>query len=196
MFTRLILAGTTLVLGLASCGGTPTVKAATPAEKSEITSTIDEVTAKIKSLNLSLKSQNLAAQATTGSVKVDCDTGSLTLSFKKDANGVDTLNLKSARCIKGDVTFSDMDVDVRFNLDYEPGTLTFSLFYDGALTYKNAKKTLNIKYTKLQFDAKATSETVDGVTKNVQTSTINGTISINDSFVTYENEVTVISKTL
>jgi hypothetical protein len=198
MFTRLILAGTTLVLGLASCGGTPTVKAATPAEKSAITSNLQDITAKIQSLNLSVKAKNVTAQAVDGSVTVTCDTGSLTLSYAGNTSspGTGTMSLKGASCGKGDVTLSDVNLNLKYNGDFliEAGNVSFGFVYDGTMSYKDASQNLRVKYTNLRYDVNISSSTVGETTKYTSTVTLNGTVSVNDSFVTYENEV--LKKTL
>jgi hypothetical protein len=194
MNKRFLLAGSSLIFVLAACGGTPQVKAATPAEKKAITANVANVTTKLQGLNLTSKASTLAAQAVNGSVTVDCDTGSLTLSFSSDTNTAATassgsMNLKSASCTEGDVTLSNVDLTLKYNGSFSSTNASFKFVYDGAITYKDAKETINLKFTNMIYDSKFSSETVAGKTKYTFTTTLNGTVSANDSFVTYENEV-------
>ena len=181
-----------MIFTLAACGTTPTVKAATPAEKKAITANVANITAKLQGLNLTSKASGLSAQAVNGSVTVDCDTGSLTLSYSSDtANSTSSgaMNLKSASCTKADVTLSNLDLTLKYDGVFTTTNASFKFVYDGALTYKDAKETVNVKFTNMTYDSKFSSETVNGKTKYTFTTTLNGTVSANDSFVTYENEV-------
>ena len=192
MKKRMLMAGATMMFALAACGTSPTVKAATPAEKKAITANVANITAKLQGLNLTSKAGTLSAQATNGSIKVDCDTGSLTLSFSTDtANSTSSgsMNLKSASCTKGDVTFSDLDLTLKYDGVFTSTNASFKFVYDGAMIYKDAKQTVNVKFTNMTYDSKFSSETVAGKTKYTFTTTLKGTVSANDSFVTYENEV-------
>ena len=196
------MAGMALFVGLASCGSTPgvqpTVQAATPEQKMATTASISKITSKLQSLNVMAKS-SLAAQATTGStsgsVTVPCDQGSVAYTFSSDsstgtgtAGGTGSVSLKSASCKKGDVTISDMDLNLKFEGSLTRTDAAFKFVYDGGLTYKDATETVKIKFTNLSYDVKVTSSTVGGSTKLTVTSTINGTVTANDSFVTYNNE--------
>jgi hypothetical protein len=192
MKTRMLMAGTVMVFALAACGTTPTVKAATPDEKKAITANVQNITAKLQGLNLTSKASTLSAQAVNGSVTVNCDIGSLTLSFSSDtANTTSSgsMNLKSASCSKGDVMFSNADLTLKYDGSFSSTNASFKFVYDGAMTYKDAKQTVNVKFTNMTYDSKFSSETVAGKTKYTFTTTLNGTVSANDSFVTYENEV-------
>ena len=181
-----------MIFTLAACGTTPTVKAATPAEKKAITANVANITAKLQGLNLTSKASGLSAQAVNGSVTVDCDTGSLTLSYSNataNTTSSGSINLKSASCTKGDVTFSDVDLTLKYDGSFTTTNASFMFVYDGGITYKDAKQTANVKFTNMSYDSKFSSETVAGKTKYTFTTTLNGTVSANDSFVTYENEV-------
>jgi hypothetical protein len=192
MKKRMLMAGSSLIFVLAACGGTPQVKTATPAEKKAITTNVANVTSKLQSLNLTSKAGTLSAQATSGSITVDCDTGSLTLSFSSDtANSASSgsMNLKSANCTEGDVTLSDVDLTLKYDGTFTTTNASFKFVYDGAITYKDAKETIKLKFTNMSYDSKFSSSTVAGKTTYTFTTTLNGTVSANDSFVTYENEV-------
>jgi hypothetical protein len=192
MNKRILLAGSSLIFALAACGTTPTVKVATPAEKKAITANVANITAKLQGLNLTSKAGTLSAQAVNGSITVDCDTGSLTLSYSGDtANTTSSgsMNLKSVSCSKGDVTFSDVDLTLKYDGVFSTTKASFKFVYDGAMTYKDAKQTVNVKFTNMTYDSKFSSEIVAGKTKYTFTTTLNGTVNANDSFVTYENEV-------
>jgi hypothetical protein len=192
MKKRMLMIGSSLIFVLTACGGTPQVKAATPEEKKAITANVANITAKLQSLNLTSKASTLSAQATNGSITVDCDTGNLTLSFSTDtANSTSSgsMNLKGASCTKGDVTFSDVDLTLKYDGVFTTTNASFKFVYDGAMTYKDAKQTVNVKFTNMTYDSKFSSEIVAGKTKYTFTTTLNGTVSANDSFVTYENEV-------
>jgi hypothetical protein len=192
MKKRFLLAGSSLIFVLVACGTTPSLKAATPAEKKSITANVANITAKLQGLNLTSKTGTLSAQAVNGSVTVNCDTGSLTLSFNNNtANTTSsgTMNLKSASCTKGDVTFSNVDLTLKYDGSFTTTNASFKFFYDGAITYKDAKQTVNVNFTNMTYDSKFSSETVAGKTKYTFTTTLNGMVSANDSFVNYENEV-------
>jgi hypothetical protein len=194
MKKRMLMAGSSLIFMLAACGGTPQVKAATPAEKKAITANVANVTTKLQGLNLTSRASTLAAQAVNGSITVDCDTGSLTLSFSSDTNTANTastgsMNLKSTSCTEGGVTLSNMDLTLKYDGSLTTTNASFKFVYDGAITYKDAKETINLKFTNMIYDSKFSSETVVGKTTYTFTTTLNGTVSANDSFVTYENEV-------
>jgi hypothetical protein len=192
MNKRFLLAGSSLIFVLAACGTTPSLKAATPVEKKAITANVANITAKLQGLNLTSKVGTLSAQATNGSITVNCDTGSLTLSFSNDtANTTSSgsMNLKGVSCTKGDVTFSNVDLTLKYDGSFTTTNASFKFVYDGAITYKDAKQTVNVNFTNMTYDSKFSSETVAGKTKYTFTTTLNGTVSANDSFVNYENEV-------
>jgi hypothetical protein len=194
MKKRFLLAGSSLIFVLAACGGTPQVKAATLAEKKAITTNVANVTAKLQALNLPSKASTLAAQAANGSVTVNCDIGSLTLSFSSDTNSAATassgsMNLKSTSCTEDDVTLSNVDLTLKYDGAFTTTNASFKFVYDGAITFKDPKETINLKFTNMTYDSKFSSETVAGKTTYTFTSTLNGTVSANDSFVTYQNEV-------
>ena len=182
MNKRFLLAGSSLIFVLAACGGTPQVKAATAAEKKAITANVATVTTKLQGLNLTSKASILAAQAVNGSVTVDCDTGSLTLSFSSDTNTAATassgsINLKSASCTEGDVTLSNVDLTLKYDGSFTATNASFKFVYDGAITYKDAKETINLKFTNMIYDSKFSSETVAGKTTYTFTTTLNGTVT-------------------
>jgi hypothetical protein len=89
----------------------------------------------------------------------------------------------------GDVTLSNVDLTLKYDGSFTTANASFKFVYDGAITYKDAKETINLKFTNMVYDSKFSSESVAGKTTYTFTTTLNGTVSANDSFVTYENEV-------
>jgi hypothetical protein len=89
----------------------------------------------------------------------------------------------------GDVTLSNVDLTLKYDGFFTTANASFKFVYDGAITYKDAKETINLKFTNMTYDSKFLSETMTGKTTYTFTTTLNGTVSANDSFVTYENEV-------
>jgi hypothetical protein len=198
MKKRNLMAGMALIVGLASCGSTPSVQAATPEQKLAATASITKITNKLQSFGLTAKSA-LAAQAATGSVSgsvtVPCDQGSITYTFSSDSStGAGStgssggMALKSASCTKGDVTISDMDLNLKFEGALTQSNAAFKFVYDGGLTFKDSTETTKIKFANLSYDVKVSSTTSGTSTTLTITSTINGTVTANDSFVTYSNE--------
>jgi hypothetical protein len=198
MKKRTLMAGMALIVGLASCGSTPGVQAATPEQKKATTASISKITTKLQGFGLTAKSA-MAAQAssgsTTGSFTVPCDQGSITYTFNSDSStgagtsgGTGSMTLKSTSCKQADVTISDMDLNLKFEGSLTQTNASFKFVYDGGLTYKDASETTRIKFTNLSYDVKVSSSTSGGSTTLTFTTTINGTVTANDSFVTYTNE--------
>jgi hypothetical protein len=191
-----MLAGGALVLSLASCGTTPAVKAATPQEKAAATASIAKLSTQLQSLNLAGKaSSKLAATAVNGSLEFDCPQGGkATLTYGTDSSSTagtytGTMKLESASCASNDITMSDVSLTLKYDGEFGKTNITVKTTFDGALTIKDSKQTAKFTFTNLTYDSKLTAEPAGTKTKYTATTTINGTVNVNDSFVTYTNEV-------
>jgi hypothetical protein len=192
MKKRMLLTSVALILGLASCGRTPTVNATAPAtqqQKQAVTARVDKVTSKLRSLNFVKPASSLSTTAqATGSFTYDCDQGSITYSFNtKGDTGTNSssLNLKSTTCTLGDTTFSTMDLNLTVDSMSSATDLSFQVGYNGGLTVKDAKETTKIGFENVMYDLKITKV---NETTYQYAYTINGTVTANDSFVKYEND--------
>ena len=210
MKKRISLAGGALVLSLASCGSTPGVKTATPQEKAAATASIGKLSTQLQSLNLAGKASNkLAATAVNGSLEFDCpQAGKATLTFSTDSSTdssstdpsstdssstagtyTGTMKLESASCASNDITMSDVNLTLKYDGEFGKTNITLKTTFDGGLTIKDSKQTAKFSLNNLIYDSKLTAEAAGTKTKYTATTTINGTVNINDSFVTYSNEV-------
>jgi hypothetical protein len=200
MKTQTFLAGSALVLSLASCGTTPAVKAATPQEKAAATASIGKLSMQLQSLNLAGKaSSKLAATAVNGSLEFDCPQGGkATLTYGTDSSHSDsgsttgtytgTMKLESASCASNDITMSDVNLTLKYDGEFGKTNITVKTTFDGALTIKDSKQTAKFTFSNLTYDSKLSAEPAGTKTKYTATTTINGTVNVNDSFVTYTNE--------
>jgi hypothetical protein len=199
MKKRMLMAGSSLIFVLAACGGTPQLKIATPQEKASATANIGKLSTQLQSLNLAGKaSSKLAATAVNGSLEFDCPQGGkATLTFSSDSTGgtatgtfTGTMKLESASCVSGDITLTDVNLTLKYDGGYGTGNFTFKTIYDGGVTIKDAKDTIKLTFTNMTYDSKITTEKLaNGKTKYDFSTTINGTSTANDNFITYTNEV-------
>jgi hypothetical protein len=195
MKTQRLLAGGALVLSLASCGTTPAVKASTQQEKAAATASIGKLSTQLQSLNLAGKaSSKLAATAVNGSLEFDCPQGGkATLTFSTDSSSTvgtytGTMKLESASCASNDITMSDVNLTLKYDGEFGKTNLAFKTTFDGAVTIQDTKQTAKFTFNNLTYNSKLTIEPVGSKNKYTATTTINGTVNFNDSFVTYTNE--------
>jgi hypothetical protein len=195
MKTRMLLAGSSLIFVLAACGGTPQAKTATPQEKAAATASIGKLSAQLQSMNLAGKaSQKLAATAVNGSLEFDCPQGGkATLTYGTDSSSTvgtytGTMKLESISCASNDITISDVNLNLKYDGEFGKTNLAFKTTFDGAVTIKDTKQTAKFTFSNLTYDSKLTIEPVGTKNKYTATTTINGTMNVNDSFVTYTNE--------
>jgi hypothetical protein len=195
MKKRFLMAGSSLIFVLAACGGTPQAKTATPQEKAAATASIAKLSMQLQSLNLAGKaSSKLAATAVNGSLEFDCPQGGkATLTYGSDSSStagtyIGTMKLESARCASNDITMSDVNLMLKYDGEFGKTDLTFKTTFDGAVTIKDTKQTAKFTFNNLTYDSKLTAEPAGTKTKYTATTTINGTVNVNDSFVTYTNE--------
>ena len=195
MKKRMLMAGSSLIFVLA-CGGTPALKAATPQEKAAATTSIGRLSTQLQSLNLAGKASNkLAATAVNGSLEFDCPQGGkATLTFSTDSSSttgtyIGTMKLESASCASHDITMSDVNLMLKYDGEFSKTNITFKTTFDGAVTISDTKQTAKFTFNNLTHDSKLTAEPAGGKTKYTATTTINGTVNVNDSFVAYTNEV-------
>jgi hypothetical protein len=196
MKKRILLASSSLIFVLAACGGTPQLKTATPQEKASATASIGKLSTQLQSMNLAGKaSQKLAATAVNGSLEFDCPQGGkATLTYGTDSSSTvgtytGTMKLESVSCASNDITMSDVNLNVKYDGEFGKTDLAFKTTFDGAVTIKDTKQTAKFTFNNLTYDSKLTAEPAGMKTKYTATTTINGTVNVNDSFVTYTNEV-------
>jgi hypothetical protein len=97
------------------------------------------------------------------------------------------MKLESASCASNDITMSDVNLRLKYDGEFRKTNIAFKATFDGTMIVKDTKQTARFTFNNLRYDSKLIAEPAGTKTK-FTTTTINGSVNVNDSFVMYTNE--------